>query len=138
MGIIDFTKKLFSSSEVDEPVVGKEKDDFIELSPKGDEKNMPKALLKIYELNNFDDIKDVIDCVRNGYTMCMIRIAGLHEKDRIELKRAILKLKKTLQVLGGDVVGVDENWVIALPSFIEIAKTKEKQETANHSVEFED
>lgn len=142
MGIMDFTKKLFASNETEEPVVGNAKDDFIELSPKGDEKNMPKAVLKIYELNSYDDIKDIIECVRNGYTICMIRIAGLHEKDRVELKRAILKLKKTLQVMSGDVVGVDENWVVAIPSFVEIARPKEKEEnkeeTSNNSIEFEE
>jgi len=50
----------------------------------------------------------------------------LKEKDVSELKRAIDKLKKTIEANEGDIAGFGENWLIATPSFAKVWR----QETA--------
>ena len=44
----------------------------------------------------------------------------------VELKRAINKLKKTIEVIGGDIAGLGEDYVILTPSFAEIYRGGEK------------
>jgi SepF-like predicted cell division protein (DUF552 family) len=48
----------------------------------------------------------------------------LKQKDPIELKRAISKLKKTTDALEGTIAGFGENLVIATPSFARIQKVE--------------
>lgn len=101
-----------------------EGESFIELGPTGDEKRTAKILLKCYVLRDFSDIKDVIDDIRTGYIIGLMKIKALKEKNVNELKRSIDKLKKTCIALEGDLVGLDENWVLAVPSYVDIKKTE--------------
>ena len=39
-----------------------------------------------------------------------------------ELKRAINKVKRTCDAIDGEIVGIDEDWIIAVPNFIEVFK----------------
>ena len=49
----------------------------------------------------------------------------LRQRDSIELKRAISKLKKTIDALEGTIAGFGENIIIATPSFATIHKQPE-------------
>ena len=56
----------------------------------------------------------------------------LKQKDSIELKRAISKIKKTTDALEGSIAGFGENIVIVTPSFATIHKEEEiKKEKSN-------
>jgi len=46
----------------------------------------------------------------------------LRGKDVVELKRAISKIKKTVEALEGTIAGFGENTLIVTPSFAEIYK----------------
>jgi SepF-like predicted cell division protein (DUF552 family) len=48
----------------------------------------------------------------------------MKNKDVIELKRAIAKLKKTCDALGGDIAGFGENMLIVPPSFVKIYRSE--------------
>jgi len=115
-------KKLFGGVSLPTPMMESEDEEFIELSAQPGDKGTAKILLKYFELEEFSDIKPVIDSLRSGFTICLIKIKKLQESDRLELKRAISKLKKTAQALGSDLVGIEENWIIAAPSYVEILK----------------
>ena len=39
------------------------------------------------------------------------------EKDMVELKRAVSKIRKTCEAIDGDVAGFGEDWLVATPSF---------------------
>jgi len=62
--------------------------------------------------------------MREGNTICLINIRNLREKDIVELKRAINKLKKTADAMDGDIAGFSEDFIVIAPSFAEIYRSK--------------
>src|SRR5690242_14290669 len=60
-----------------------------------------KIVLRPYVLEEFDDVKQILDSLREGYTIPLINIKPLKDKDLVELKRAINKLKKTTDAIEG-------------------------------------
>ena len=98
---------------------GEEPTEFIEISPKGEEKKA-KILLKYFVLTDFADVKPVIDSLREGYTIALVRIKPLRDKDITELKRAIEKIKKVISAIGGDVIGIEEDYIVATPNFVAV------------------
>jgi len=51
-------------------------------------------------------------------------IKDLRKKDINELKRAVERLKKTCTAMNGDIVGVDEDFLIITPQFAKIYRGK--------------
>ncbi len=112
-------KKMFSNS--DEEVVDNE---YLEIDL-GQEKKDRKVLVKLYTLKQYEDTALILNDLREGYTIAVIDIKILKQKDPIELKRAISKVKKTIEVLEGNIAGFGENIVIVTPSFAKIHKELE-------------
>lgn len=75
-------------------------------------------------LNEFGDVKNILDLLRDGNSMCIIKIKPLKDRDINDLKRAISKVKRVCEVMEGDLVGMDEDYLIAHPKFIKICKGK--------------
>jgi len=94
--------------------------DYIEIDLAQEEKKA-KVSVRPFVLRKFDDVNDILDSLREGYTIAVIDIAALRKKDVIELKRAISKIKKTTEALEGSITGFGENVVIATPQFAEIS-----------------
>jgi SepF-like predicted cell division protein (DUF552 family) len=86
--------------------------------------NKAKVVLRPYILEDFDDVKPILDSLREGYTIPLINIKPLKDKDLIELKRAINKLKKTCDAIEGDIAGFGEDWIAVVPSFAQIYREK--------------
>ena len=80
------------------------------------EKSDSKVLIKTFVLKVYEDINPILNALREGYTIAVIDIRTLKSKDVIELKRAISKVKKTVEALEGRIAGFGENIVIATPS----------------------
>lgn len=91
----------------------------------GQEKREKKVLVKLFNLRQYDDINNILNALRDGYTIAIIDMKTLRQKDSIELKRAISKVKKTVEALEGTIAGFGENIVIATPSFATIHKEEE-------------
>ena len=89
--------------------------DFIEIDLE-QEKSDSKILIKTFVLKVYEDINPILNSLREGYTIAVIDIKHLKSKDVIELKRAISKIKKTVEALDGKIAGFGENTVIATPS----------------------
>lgn len=115
--VFDKFKKRFSSSMDDDEY----SDEYIEIDL-GQEKKQNKVLVKLFFLKNYEDVNTILNSLREGYTIAVIDIKTLKQKDSIELKRAISKIKKTTDALEGSIAGFGENTVIVTPSFAEIAK----------------
>ena len=99
-------------------MMGKDDDyspDFIEIDLE-QEKSDSKILIKTFVLKVYEDISPILNALREGYTIAIIDIKTLKSKDVIELKRAISKIKKTVEALEGKIAGFGENTVIATPS----------------------
>ena len=76
-----------------------------------------KLMVRPFVIEEFEGIKPILDALREGHTIALINIKPLKDKDLIELKRAINKLKKTCDALEGDIAGFGENWIAAVPNF---------------------
>jgi len=89
--------------------------EFIEIDLE-QEKSDSKVLIKTFVLKIYEDVSPILNALREGYTIAVIDISPLKSKDVVELKRAISKIKKTVEALEGKIAGFGENTVIATPS----------------------
>jgi len=95
--------------------------DYVEIDL-GKESKKAKILVKPFILKKFEDVNEVLNYLREGYTIAVIDIKPLKSKDIIEVKRAIAKLKKTADALEGSIAGFGDGIVIVTPQFAEISK----------------
>lgn len=95
-------------------------EDYLEIDLE-QEKKSNKVLVKLFVLKDYEDSNLVLNSLREGYTIAVIDIRTLKKKDPIELKRAISKIKKTVEALEGSIAGFGEV-VVATPSFATIPK----------------
>ena len=110
-------QKVLGSGDYDIPEETEE--GYIELSTeKGD--GQAKITVRPFVLEDFQDIKPVLDAMREGYTIALVNIQPLKDRDLVELKRAINKIKKTCEAMNGDIAGFGEDWVCVTPSFAQI------------------
>ena len=65
------------------------KEDFVELSAKNGELGGAKLVVKCFTLSDFAEVKDILDSLRDGYTIAFIKIRPLKERNLNELRRAI-------------------------------------------------
>jgi SepF-like predicted cell division protein (DUF552 family) len=84
-----------------------------------------KVMIKLFVLKHYEDVNKILEALRQGYTIAIIETKILRQKDPIELKRAISKIKKTTDALDGSIVGFRENIVIATPSFAKVDRESE-------------
>jgi SepF-like predicted cell division protein (DUF552 family) len=83
-----------------------------------------KVLVRPFMLEDFDDVKPVLDSLREGYTIALVNIKPLKDKDLVELKRAINKLKKTADAIEGEIAGFGDDFLVVTPSFASIYRSK--------------
>ena len=100
---------------------------YVELDTEGHE-NASRVIVRPFLLEEFEDIKPILDSLREGYTIALVNIKPLKEKDLIELKRAINKLKKTTDAIDGEIAGFGEDYLVVTPSFASIYRSKHTQE----------
>ncbi|MDO8460216.1 MAG: cell division protein SepF [Nanoarchaeota archaeon] len=86
-----------------------------------------KIIVRPFTMRTYEDVNDVLNSLREGYTIAIIDIKPLKTKDIIELKRAIAKIKKTVDAIEGSIAGFGENTIIATPQFAKIHKPIEKK-----------
>jgi len=96
--------------------------DYVEIDS-AEAKSKAKITVKPFVIREFGDIKPALDALREGYTITLINIKPIKDKDIIELKRAINKLKKTCDAIEGDIAGFGEDWIVATPSFAQVHRT---------------
>ncbi len=110
-------EKLIKRSE--RPVEEEAFEEYIELGDsQGDSK--AKVTVRPYSIDDFEDIKPVLNALREGYTIALVNIRPLRDKDIVELKRAINKLKKTCDAIDGDIAGFGDDYIVAVPNFAQI------------------
>jgi len=85
----------------------------------------PKIIVRPFVMQDFEDIKEILECLREGNTILLINIKPLKDKDLVELKRAINKLKKTTDAIEGEIAGFGEDYIVVTPSFAKIYRSKE-------------
>ena len=128
MGFFQSLKQKFSGPNYDEM---EHEENYLELEPHGEDKG--KIIVRTYVLNEFDDVKPVLDALREGYTIAIVNMQPLKEKDVVELKRAVNKLKKTTDAIEGEIKGFDENYIVIAPSFATIYRSSQVKEVKEES-----
>ncbi len=101
------------------------------------EKKSNKVLVRLFMLKDYEDSNLILSALREGYTIAVIDIRVLRKKDPIELKRAISKIKKTVEALEGSIAGFGEV-VVATPSFAtipkEVVRSKEEKKKEDYEM----
>jgi SepF-like predicted cell division protein (DUF552 family) len=97
-------------------------EDYLEIDLSSKKEDDSKVLVKLFVLKKYDDVTQILNILREGYTIGIIDIKTLRSKDPIELKRAVAKIKKTVDALEGNIAGFGENTLIVTPSFAKIQK----------------
>lgn len=104
---------------------GKDNDDeYVEIDLKSIEPQENKVIVKPFVLKDYEGMDEIVSALRTGYTIAVIDIKYLKSKDLIELKRAVSKIKKTVDAMEGTIAGFGDNIVIATPKFANIHKPK--------------
>ncbi len=116
--IKDKFKKSFGSDDFDMP-----EEEYIEVNPE-DMPTKSKIIVRPFVLEDFEDTKEIVDTIREGYTIALINIKPLRDRDLVELKRAINKMKKTVDAIDGDIAGFGEDWITIVPSYATIFRGK--------------
>jgi SepF-like predicted cell division protein (DUF552 family) len=109
-----------------------EESEYVEIDL-GHETKKNKVVVRPFILKKFDDVTDILNSLREGYTIAVIDIKPLKQKDIIELKRVIAKIKKTTDALEGEIAGFGETTIIATPSFAQIFKPQKTEKKPKDS-----
>jgi len=124
MGVLDkFKDKLMGEKNeefFDEGSDSQPREEYVQINAPREIQNKAKIVVKPFVINEFQDIKGTLDALREGYTIALVNIKPLKDKDIVELKRAINKLKKTCDAMDGDIAGFGEDWIVVTPSFAEV------------------
>ena len=118
-------EKMGSSSQI---LHEAEQEGYVELGadvPEGGS----RITVRPFVIDDFESIKPILDALREGHTIALVNIKPLKDKDLVELKRAINKLKKTCDAIDGDIAGFGDNGIAAVPSFPHIHRHKVKEES---------
>ena len=95
-------------------------DDYLELDLSQPKASKEKIKIRPFTLRKYDDINEILAALREGYTIAFIDIRTLKSKDIIELKRALTKIKKTVDAMEGSIAGFGDHAIIAAPEFAEV------------------
>jgi SepF-like predicted cell division protein (DUF552 family) len=123
-GFMSKIKRMVSGSDDSQILEDTEEQGYVELSTESQIEGKSKITVRPFVIEDFESIKPILDNLREGHTICLINIKPLKDKDLIELKRAINKIKKTCDAVEGDIAGFGENWIAAVPSFAHIYRAK--------------
>ena len=119
-----FSIKRFKKTSYDEDDAVEAEDEYVELNTEGKGESTSKIIVRPFVMEDFSDIKTVLDSLREGYTIALVNIRPLKDKDLVELKRAINKLKKTCDAIEGDIAGFGDDYIVVAPSFAQIYRGK--------------
>lgn len=101
-------------------------EEYVELEHQGSQEGSRDGdvIVRPFTLEDFEDVKPILDVLREGNTIALVNIRPLKEKDMIEVKRAINKLKKTTDAISGEIAGFGDDWIVIAPPFATIYRSK--------------
>ncbi|HLC73744.1 MAG TPA: cell division protein SepF [Candidatus Nanoarchaeia archaeon] len=105
--------------------------DYVQIDAEKKVTGKTKVIVRPFMIEDFSDIKPMLDAIREGYTIALVNIKPLKDKDIMELKRAVGKLKKTCEAIEGDIAGFGEDWLVITPSFAQIHRDRNTENIDN-------
>lgn len=122
-GFFSRIKNSFTTPDYDQDATTNE---YVEIEKNNfDNDSKSNLMIRSFTLDDFEDVKPILEEMRLGRTVCLVNIRPLKEKDIIELKRSINKLKKTCGAIDGDIAGFDNDWIVIVPTNVSIYKSPE-------------
>ena len=85
-------EKLTEGGEEASEIPEERGEEYVEIGSEVRDEDKAKIIVKPFVIEDFDDIKPILDSLREGYTIALVNIKPLKEKDLVELKRAVNKL----------------------------------------------
>ncbi len=79
--------------------------------------------VRIEKLTDFADTSHIQELVRKG-DIVFVKMKPLMEKDMTELKRAVDRLRKTVHAIGGDIAGIEEDYLVVTPPGVVIHRRR--------------
>jgi len=95
-------------------------EDYLEIDI-GQPKKDSKVVVRLFIMKDYEDTNFILNSLREGYTIAIIDIKTLKKKDPVELRRAITKVKKTVDAMDGSIAGFGD-FIVATPAFATIPK----------------
>ncbi len=111
-------------------------EDYVEIDLNQNVDKKERIKVRPFTLKKYDDINEILEALREGYTIAVIDIRPLKSKDIIELKRAVSKIKKTVDALEGSIAGFGDHAIIATPEFAEVVKPVAREEAKKENAGF--
>jgi SepF-like predicted cell division protein (DUF552 family) len=121
-------KKMFGKEEAS--------DDYVEIDLNQAELKKDKIKVRPFTLRKYDDVNEILNALREGYTIAIVDIKPLKTKDVIELKRAVSKIKKTIDALEGSIAGFGEHTILATPDFAEVYRAPMPKQESKDPISF--
>jgi SepF-like predicted cell division protein (DUF552 family) len=115
---LDAMKKRFDGSQGTLADEGER--EYVQIDAGAKANSNAKVIVRPFVLEDFADTKTILDALRNQDTVALINIQPLKDKDIVELKRSINKLKKTVDAIGGDIAGFGDDYIVITPGFATI------------------
>lgn len=114
------------SGKKKEEFIEDEADDYLSLTEHNSKTNHDDKVVdvRVFMLDDYENIRDILDVIRGEDTVCLIDIHLLRNKDPDELRRAVDKVKKTIEAVDGELIGFHENWILAAPKQVRVHKGK--------------
>jgi SepF-like predicted cell division protein (DUF552 family) len=82
-----------------------------------------KVLTAVVE--KFQDTERILDYLRTGEYILLLKVKPLRDKDITELKRAINRIRTHCEATGADVAALDDSWIVVVPQSIFIERAAE-------------
>lgn len=108
-------------------------DEFIEIESLGEVEG--KTHIRIENLSDYRDVEKIQKLVREG-NIVFLKIRKIKERDLGELKRCVERLRKTAIASNGDIIGVDEDFLIITPTFAKIYRGESTQKPTEEQPRF--
>ncbi|MBR9675562.1 cell division protein SepF [Candidatus Woesearchaeota archaeon] len=125
-------KKRMKTKASDDEVIENE---YLELNTESSFDRSSKVIVRPFTIEDFSDLKPILDSLREGYTVALVNIKPLREKDIVELKRAINKLKKTTDAIEGEIAGFGDDYIVVTPSFATIYRSSQTEKVGGTDIE---
>ena len=128
MGAFSKIVDIFKDEEKELDLEEDTSEEYIELNHSQEKSVKSKVVVRPFVVEDFTDIKPILDSIREGATIALVNIRPLKEKDIVELKRAVNKLKKTCDAISGDIAGFGEDWIVVTPSFARVYRSNQTED----------
>jgi len=80
-----------------------------------------KPKIRVEKLSSYADVQRIQEFLRNG-EIVFLGIKELKNSNLSELKKAVDKLKNTISAIDGDIVGIDDSYLLLTPNYARVQR----------------